>query len=100
MLYLLSNYYEKVYITKPLTSRPANSEKYIICKNFKGIPKFKLKLFYNYIQKWDTIKINSLLSFLGVPTKFIEKINYYNNILINNQIKHINNTIYLIETKH
>ena len=22
MLYLLSNYYEKVYITKPLTSRP------------------------------------------------------------------------------
>ena len=33
-------------------------------------------------------------------TKFIEKINYYNNILINNQIKHINNTIYLIETKH
>lgn len=99
MLYLLSQYYEKVYITKPLTSRPANSEKYIVCKNFKGIPKSKLKIYYNYIKNWDSININSFLSFINVPTKFIEKISFYNNILINNQIKHINCTIKLIENK-
>ena len=34
LLYLLSSFYEKVYITKPNTSRYANSEKYIVCKNF------------------------------------------------------------------
>lgn len=34
MLYLLTHFYECVYVSKPLTSRIANSEKYIICKNF------------------------------------------------------------------
>jgi 23S rRNA U2552 (ribose-2'-O)-methylase RlmE/FtsJ len=35
MLFLLCSLYKNVYITKPNTSRLANSEKYIICKNFK-----------------------------------------------------------------
>ena len=34
ILYILSSFYEKVYITKPQTSRYANSEKYVVCKNF------------------------------------------------------------------
>ena len=34
-IYLLSLFYNKVYIIKPQTSRLANSEKYIICKGFK-----------------------------------------------------------------
>ena len=32
LLYILSAFYEKVYIVKPNTSRYANSEKYIVCK--------------------------------------------------------------------
>ena len=35
IIYLLGMYYEKVYISKPFSSRMANSEKYIVCKNFK-----------------------------------------------------------------
>ena len=34
VLAILSSFYEKVYITKPPTSRYANSEKYIVCKGF------------------------------------------------------------------
>ena len=34
-IYLLSLFYNKVYIFKPQTSRLANSEKYIVCKDFK-----------------------------------------------------------------
>jgi 23S rRNA U2552 (ribose-2'-O)-methylase RlmE/FtsJ len=34
ILCILSSFYDKVYITKPNTSRYANSEKYIVCKNF------------------------------------------------------------------
>lgn len=34
LLYLLSAFYQNVYITKPQTSRYANSEKYVVCKNF------------------------------------------------------------------
>jgi len=36
MLQLLVIFYEDVKITKPLTSRPASSERYVVCENFKG----------------------------------------------------------------
>lgn len=34
MVWLLLNSYKEVYICKPKTSRPTNSEKYIVCKGF------------------------------------------------------------------
>ena len=34
ILAILSSFYEHVYITKPQTSRYANSEKYVVCKGF------------------------------------------------------------------
>ena len=35
IIYILCYYFNNVYITKPYTSRPLNSEKYLICINFK-----------------------------------------------------------------
>jgi 23S rRNA U2552 (ribose-2'-O)-methylase RlmE/FtsJ len=35
MIEILKIYYENVLITKPLLSRPSNSERYIVCLNFK-----------------------------------------------------------------
>jgi 23S rRNA U2552 (ribose-2'-O)-methylase RlmE/FtsJ len=35
MMYLLSLCFDQVYIYKPKTSRPTNSERYVICKGFK-----------------------------------------------------------------
>lgn len=43
LLLLLNTYYEEVHIYKPFTSRMTNSEKYAICKNFKGINDNELK---------------------------------------------------------
>ena len=37
MIYLLSCFYKHVFISKPNTSRQANSEKYIVCKFFKYV---------------------------------------------------------------
>jgi len=37
LIELLKDYYKNVYICKPYTSRASNSEKYIVCKYFKGI---------------------------------------------------------------
>ena len=31
---MVSKYYENVYLSKPVSSRPANSEKYIVCINY------------------------------------------------------------------
>jgi len=38
MLRLLSNYYDEVHVTKPNFSRPASSERYVVCLGFKGFP--------------------------------------------------------------
>ena len=56
-------YFESVYITKPCTSRPANSEKYIVCKFFKGIDTNKLielyKIVSEYIKSFGDVAVNS-----------------------------------------
>ena len=41
MMALLASMYEKVYITKPNTSRSANSEKYVVCKGFLHASSYK-----------------------------------------------------------
>jgi 23S rRNA U2552 (ribose-2'-O)-methylase RlmE/FtsJ len=37
IIYTLYSFFDTITIIKPKTSRPANSEKYILCKGFKGI---------------------------------------------------------------
>ena len=54
---LLSSMYEKVYITKPNTSRSANSEKYIVCKGFLPTSSYK---FYPYL-------LQSFRTMLAIP---------------------------------
>ena len=36
LLYVLSIHYSQVFVTKPYSSRPCNSERYIVCKGFLG----------------------------------------------------------------
>jgi 23S rRNA U2552 (ribose-2'-O)-methylase RlmE/FtsJ len=58
-LWILNIFYESIIITKPLTSRPANSEKYIIAKNFKGITNYFLKELYTIVYQWEQNKYNN-----------------------------------------
>ena len=39
---ILVSLYDRVYIHKPFMSRASNSEKYLVCENFKGITKEKI----------------------------------------------------------
>ena len=52
LLAILRGHYDKVRIIKPLTSRPANSEKYLICEGFKGITEEKLAELKETLTKW------------------------------------------------
>lgn len=52
LIYLLSFLFEELYITKPSTSRPINSEIYIVGKYFKGIS--------NELHEYLLTKINSI----------------------------------------
>jgi len=51
LIYILCCYFSDVYIVKPFTSRSANSEKYIVCKGFLGIPHDDLKKLYEIVDE-------------------------------------------------
>ena len=105
LLYILSSFYEKVYIVKPQTSRYANSEKYVVCKGFI-LPscQYFFPFLYRAFEKM-TIPNNRELfisRFLSIPVSycFLSRIEEYNAIFGQQQIENIHYTISLIDNKN
>jgi hypothetical protein len=98
MLFLLSCLYKKVYIVKPNTSRLANSEKYIVCKQFKlessNAILFEFLKTFHYLK--NTSNINSILN-IDIPYYFTNKIEEYNSLFGQTQIENISNTLNLLQ---
>ena len=97
-LFLLSCLYETVHITKPFTSRPANSEKYLVCKGFKGISPILLRKLYILVQSWDFIDsskqfIYKIMEIESIPEKFIKMVREYNTNYFNHQVENIEKTL-------
>ena len=106
LLYILSSFYEKVYIMKPHTSRYANSEKYIICKGFYHSSNQRFfGILHRAFEKMIRPVSNSplythrLLS-IQIPYYFHTKIEEYNAIFGQQQIENIHYTLLLIDNKH
>ena len=104
LLYILSSFYESVYIVKPYTSRYANSEKYIVCKKFlfSNSDTFYGRL-YSTFKKMTLNKNKYTVSrFLTTPLsyQFIVKMEEYNAIFGQQQLENIHYTISLIENKY
>jgi 23S rRNA U2552 (ribose-2'-O)-methylase RlmE/FtsJ len=101
LLYLLNLFYDEVYIYKPKTSRPTNSEKYVICKKFKRIDNFddvilelqQLSCFLKHQNK----KYASFTLFDTIPEEFINKIRHVNEEMLNLQNEFLSNAITLCE---
>ena len=89
LLYVLYSLYEDVYITKPLTSRPANSEKYVVACGFHAGPDveahFGKKLH-------DVLSCGSSLD-LELPASFVSMVVEFNSYYISNQVMHICKTL-------
>jgi 23S rRNA U2552 (ribose-2'-O)-methylase RlmE/FtsJ len=101
IVYILSSFYEKVYIMKPQTSRYANSEKYIVCigflySNHSGFYEYFVRCFEKMVQS----TLNPLRFFtMDIPYLFIKKMEEYNAIFGQKQIQNIHYTLSLMETK-
>lgn len=102
LLYILSCFYTNIAITKPCTSRTANSEKYIVCENFKFDDTSAYYDTFHNIFSWYDLKkvyIGRLLNSV-IPTIYLNKIKEVNYLFGQHQIENINTTIELILTKH
>jgi len=89
LLYYLTLCYEKVYLYKPKISRNSNSEKYIVCLNFKG---YDHELMNQLCHSYATLKLESSRS-----KAFDYKIKEYIHEYTLQQIKSIDKGIYMIE---
>ena len=101
LTYLLSMFYEKIYIVKPNTSRHANSERYIVCKNFKYHNTCALtEIFKSILEKVKNHDyINHIFRF-ELPQIFTTRIEEINAIIGQQQIECIVNTLNLINHKN
>ena len=101
LITILSSFYEKVYITKPQTSRYANSEKYLVCKGFHFA---RIHHIYPHLRKvfGKVLSSRSISRFLNIPTTLImeTKMEEYNAIFGQQQIESIHYTLSLLEHKN
>jgi 23S rRNA U2552 (ribose-2'-O)-methylase RlmE/FtsJ len=97
VIYLLCNLYENVFIFKPNTSRNANSEKYIICRNYKNNNK---RIISNIIENFDILinQVENIYSLFNIEFNqlFITKLQEINAIYGQQQLENIKNTLGLI----
>ena len=98
LLYILSLMYKDIYLTKPNTSRCANSEKYIVCKYFKLNSSFSLvKKFYNILSNFhDTMYIKRFLN-IDLPYIFYAELEELNAIYGQRQLETISTTLQIIK---
>ena len=98
-LYLLCMCYRQVFVYKPMSSRVAHSEKYIVCKDFVYDSLSHMKEPFLKLLALDRLGKVNLLS-VQLPLLFITKINEINAILAQPQVDNIKTTIALIRTQN
>jgi len=103
VLCVLCNLYKEVFVSKPCTSRHANSERYIVCKHFRLassdalLPHLRI-MFKQLEDVPQNAAIASLIP-LEHDTYFLNKIEECNAIIGQQQMEIINATIHLILNK-
>ena len=103
ILFILSSFYEKTYIIKPQTSRYANSEKYVVCKNFLfGSVDSHYPILHRTFEKMMASPEKYVHRFMTIPIPlhFVTRLEEYNAIFGQQQIENIHYTISLIKNKN
>jgi len=102
ILYLLSCFYEEIIVCKPLTSRIANSEKYIVCKGFYTPTNYNIVI-SNIISSYNVIMEQKNFGSIFNMTHnmiFINKIEEINAIFGQQQVENIVYTIGLMSNRN
>lgn len=100
MVALLSSLYQQVYVTKPVTSRCANSEKYLVCKGYIGdgvkVYPYMRETLQVILSREEGVDVCGILPTPLIPRAFVNKLEEYNAILGQQQIENIHLTLQLM----
>jgi len=94
LLYVLSTAFEKIHFVKPLSSRPANSEKYVVCEGYQGCDHHHMRCLREAI----TLKTPNALD-IAPNISFVASIIEFNHIYISCQALYICKTLDMIENE-
>ena len=99
---MLKTFYAKIFITKPLTSRPSISEKYIVCIGFKYVESDKEYKEYksrleNMTKKIDNKKVMDIFTDYNISTELKNRVLQMNITLMNSQSVGYNRILTFIE---
>ena len=105
ILMLLSSVYEKSFIFKPFTSRPSNSERYMICKDFKGIDSGVITKLESLLTEMNThhsegLEISNLLEQVTITPEYKNTINTSSIMLSNSQFVAINKMVKYVKSNN
>lgn len=98
LLYLLCHVYERVLIVKPQTSRPANSERYVIGINFRGGGGALTPLLDALALIVASASTQSIMPEYALPRGFIARMSTINCAMQRVQLANIRATLDLIES--
>jgi 23S rRNA U2552 (ribose-2'-O)-methylase RlmE/FtsJ len=104
IMYVLCNLYREVFVSKPCTSRHANSERYIVCKHFR--PKTSdallphLRAMFKQLEDFPQNAAMTSIFPMNHDSYFLNKIEECNAIIGQQQMETINATIHLILNKY
>jgi 23S rRNA U2552 (ribose-2'-O)-methylase RlmE/FtsJ len=100
LLCILSSFYKTVYIAKPQTSRPGNSEKYVVCKGFRPTTSTAflphLRRVFAEMTQSQNVYVRRFLS-RPIPLYFSVRVEEYNSIFGQQQIENIHTTLLLVD---
>jgi len=108
ILYIVSCCFESVHIYKPETSRPANSEKYLVCMYYKdNLSDVSKTNLLDIIEEWCNMtndpsytEANSIIfKNIKIDSSFIYNLDEYNKKYMETQMFYLNNTIQLTQNK-
>jgi len=100
---ILSSTYDKTFMFKPFTSRPSNSERYMICKGYKGLDAALITKLENLLEDMNThhkagLEIVDLMSNYVIPRNYLVAHNNISLQLSQTQFLAINRIVSYIKS--
>jgi len=97
LIQIIKEFYTNIYIIKPMTSRPANSEKYLLCTGYKKGKQSLIERIIILVSNYSDKKRDEFFESIDFNVSILNSLILYNEKYISRQIYYIDRTIEYIE---